>query len=173
MPRWMSPMTSTVKVRNESPSDAAIVYDVIRAAFGREDEARLVQTLHKNGNSAVAVMGVLDDKVVAHCVLAKLVSPKDCLGLGPVSVLPEYQNQGIGKRIIGKTLRQAQASGWNGVFVLGDPDYYERFGFSYEMASTFPAPFPREYFMAKELRPDSLRGRCEPVEYPPAYHELS
>lgn len=61
------------------------------------------------------------------------------------------------------------AAGYDVVFVLGDPRYYSRFGFSSERARSLDFPYPKETFMALELCPGALAGVAGKVVYPPPF----
>ncbi len=67
--------------------------------------------------------------------------------------------------LIREGLARAKRDGWQAVFVLGEPEYYERFGFTAATADKFETEYPKPYFMALELTPHSLSGRTEAVIY--------
>ncbi len=89
------------------------------------------------------------------------------LALAPVSVLPEYQNKGIGKDLIHKALEQAKELGHQSIVVLGHPEYYPKFGFEKASQWGIEASFevPDEAFMAIELYKNSLENVSGIVEY--------
>jgi len=82
-----------------------------------------------------------DKKIIANIVYAKGNlkledgTNRDILIFGPVSVLPEYQNKGYGKKLIEYTMNLAQKLGYNEIVITGNPEYYKRFGF--ESASKY------------------------------------
>jgi putative acetyltransferase len=84
-------------------------------------------------------------------LFSKLTAPFRALGLAPVSVQPKRQNAGIGSRLIRGSLERAKQDGWLGVFVLGEPKYYCRFGFDAALARGFASPYAGPYFMALAL----------------------
>ena len=83
-----------------------------------------------------------------------------------MAVIPTYQRKGIGQLLVRHGLSMLQDMGENIVIVVGHADYYPRFGFSSEAASSLQAPFPRAVFMAMELRKGALAGVEGPVVYP-------
>jgi putative acetyltransferase len=89
-----------------------------------------------------------------------------------VSVLPDRQGTGIGTRLIRAGLERAELGGWQGVFVLGEPDYYRRFGFEQALASGFASPYAGPYLMALALG-GSLPATTGRVDYAPAFQALS
>jgi putative acetyltransferase len=117
------------QIRDEKPEDAAAIRAVVEAAFPQPAEADLVDQLRADGDSVISLVAVDDGKVVGHIVFSKLTAPFRALGLAPVSVLPDRQNAGIGSRLIQAGLDRAVQDGWQGAFVLGEPEYYCRFGF--------------------------------------------
>ncbi len=80
-----------------------------------------------------------------------MAAPFRALALAPVSVMPERQNAGIGSRLIRAGVERAVADGWQGVFVLGEPEYYRRFGFDPALAAGFASPYAGPYFMALSI----------------------
>ena len=84
----------------------------------------------------------------------------EVLGLGPVAVLPLYQKQGIGSRLIRHTIDKARELGYKGIFLYGSPLYYPKFGFVNAVKfdiQTADGENP-DYFMGLELYPNSLKG---------------
>ncbi|MFW6027825.1 MAG: GNAT family N-acetyltransferase [bacterium] len=156
-------------VRAERPDDHAAIFAVTEAAFGRADEARLVDALRTGGDAAISLVAETGGRLVGHVLLSRLVTPEGCLALAPVSVTPERQGRRIGPALIREALARAAAEGYSAVFVLGEPGYYTRFGFSLKTAAAFETEYPKEYFMALELRPAALRHRSGRVVYPGAF----
>jgi predicted N-acetyltransferase YhbS len=102
------------------------------------------------GNIMYSRARVLGSNGAAHEVLC----------LGPVSVLPEYQRQGIGSRLIRESIARARSLGFRGIFLMGNPAYYFRFGFkNAEEFRVFGSDGKsHDYFMGMELTPGSLSG---------------
>lgn len=111
------------------------MYEVHRRAFdGRLDEPRIAARLHAAGKDPVSLVAVVGAAVVAHVVFSPMTldgpgSDFTMVGLGPVGVLPEHQNQGIGSRLIREGLAECRSAGYDAVVLLGAPAYYHRFGF--------------------------------------------
>jgi putative acetyltransferase len=150
------------------------VHSINTAAFGRTDEADLVDSLRAEGVVLASLVAWLEQRIVGHILFSRM-SIETATGsipaaaLAPVAVLPEYQHQGIGGRLIGSGLELLRARGERIVIVLGHPDYYPRFGFSIENARSLESPFPPAAFMAKELIPGALDGIRGKVRYPAAF----
>lgn len=158
-----------MQIRDERRTDQAAIHAVTAAAFGRGDEAALVDALRAGDDAAISLIAEADGRIVGHVLLSKLLAPASSLSLAPVSVMPERQGEGIGSGLIREALARASAAGYAAVFVLGEPGYYRRFGFSLEAAAPFETEYPKEYFMALELRPGALTGLSGRVVYPPAF----
>ncbi|MGP4063169.1 GNAT family N-acetyltransferase [Halobacillus sp. H74] len=85
----------------------------------------------------------------------------------PLSALPQYQKQGIGKDLIDKAIEKARELGYTSVIVLGHPEYYPEFGF--KLASSFEIEAPLEAFRALEIYEGSLHNVSGIVKYPPEF----
>ena len=96
--------------------------------------------------------------------------PRRALGLAPVAVLPRAQRRGAGSQLIAAGLARAAALGYDFVVVLGEPDYYHRFGFAtasrFGLANDYGVDEP---FMALALHADGLRGASGVVSYQPEF----
>ena len=94
------------------------------------------------------------------------------LALAPVGVLPDHQGRGVGSALIHAALERARSKGFDAVFVLGEPAYYRRFGFSVEDARDYESVYAGAFFMIRPLVAGSLptAGR---IEYPPAFADLT
>lgn len=120
----------------------------------------------------------MNKEIVGHILLSKIKINNDnqfaeSLALAPVSVLPEYQNKGIGRLLILEALKKAKELEYNSVVVLGHPEYYPKFGFEKASSWGIKAPFevPEEAFMALELQENALYNISGVVEYPSAFFE--
>ena len=157
---------TAVHLRAERAADRTAVYRLTAAAFGREDEARLVEALRADGDVVISLVAEIERRIVGHVLLSRLENPARCLALAPVCVMPGRQGEGIGSALIREALERARAQGFAAVFVLGEPAYYTRFGFV--PAAPFETEYPRAYFMALALT-DALEAKGGPVVYPAAF----
>lgn len=154
-------------VRPAHAGDAEGVHDLLARAFGREDEAVLVERLRETPAHVPALTLVAD----IHCEVVGFVMLTAAhvateqgdvlvLALAPLAVDPDYQGRGIGSALASAAHDRARILGYPAVFVLGHPAYYARFG--YRPASQFgvrsPFDAPDEAFMALELQPGALEG---------------
>jgi putative acetyltransferase len=129
-----------IRIREESPADAAGIQAVLENAFGKNTEADLVDRLRVNGGAALSLVAEDDGRIVGHALFTTVMlgtrpRPIEGMGLGPLAVLPEFQKRGIGGKLIRDGARRLHEYGCPYIVVLGSPDYYPRFGF--EPASRF------------------------------------
>lgn len=134
-------------IRAEQPEDTAAIGDVVIAAFGRPDEARLVDELRTDGDIAASLVAVLDSKIIGHVLLSKMQAPFHAVALAPLAVHPAYQGQRVGGALMRTAIARARLLGAEAIFVLGDPAYYSRFGFHVEAASGFTSPYAGPHLM--------------------------
>jgi len=121
-------------IREENPGDIPAIRGVNEWAFGRPNEADLVDALRKDRACLLSLVAVQKEKVIGHIFFSPLgvdsISGRhQGAGLAPVSVLPEYQRKRIGTRLIREGLRRLKEKDCPWVVVLGHPGYYPRFGF--------------------------------------------
>ena len=127
------------KIRNEEIKDVDQVREVLKAAFPSDAESKLVDALRANGKAVISLVAFREKQILGHILFSPVTTtpPSDAegIGLAPVAVRPEAQSQVIGSQLIKKGLRLCQELGYLYCVVLGNPEYYHRFGF--ERASNF------------------------------------
>jgi predicted N-acetyltransferase YhbS len=107
-----------------------------------------------------------DSKIIGNIMYskAKVIDTSNAefevLCLGPICVSPNYQNRGIGKLLIAESMRKAKELKFKGIFLMGNPAYYLKFGFinaeAFDIQTSEGKNF--EYFMGFELEENSLKG---------------
>lgn len=143
-------------VRPETPSDIPAIFAVTKAAFDTaphtsHTEPHIVNALRKAGALTVSLVAEIDGVVVGHAAISPVTisdGTPGWFGLGPVSVVPEYQRRGVGSALIRATLGELYERGGAGCVVLGEPGYYRRFGFAPDARLVLPE-VPPEYFQAR------------------------
>lgn len=161
----------SVRIRPEAARDRQGVYALVCAAFGGTEEALLVQALHDARDAEIALVAEAAAGLVGHILFSRLDAPFPALALAPLAVAPGAQGQGVGSALIREGLQRAARAGWRAVFVLGDPAYYQRFGFDSGLAAGFASPYAGEHFMAIALDGPLPAGRGE-LRHPPAFATL-
>jgi putative acetyltransferase len=126
-----------VIIRNETDGDVEAIGELTKAAFAtleisQHNEQFIIERLRADGALSVSLVAEVDGRVVGHVAFSPVTisdGTPGWYGLGPVSVLPERQRQGIGSALIEEGLARLKARGGRGCLVVGHPDYYPRFGF--------------------------------------------
>ena len=160
-------------IRLETPADHAAIRRVMVAAFPAPEEADLVEALRASGDLAISLVVEVHGIVEGAVAFSPMAAPFSALGLAPVAVTPALQGQGLGGALIRAGLEMARGQGVEGVFVLGDPDYYQRFGFSVALAGGFASPYAGAHFMALALQGETLPVLTGRVDHAPAFGALS
>jgi putative acetyltransferase len=169
-------MTESCTIVAESSVQREEIRSVNRAAFGNDMEADLVDALRDGGFGEVSLVALVQGLAVGHIFFSRvtLVTPvgsHEALALAPMAVLPQFQRQGIGTKIMETGLAECRRRGHRIVFVLGHPDFYSRFGFSSASAEQIESPFGGgDAWMALELTPQSLEGVCGRIEFSPPFN---
>jgi putative acetyltransferase len=161
-------------VRRERPEDSATIRLVNEEAFGRRDEADLVDRLRAQGVVLASFVAEVDGRIAGHILFSRMsIETTDksiaAVALAPLAVIPKFQRQGIGTMLTAHGLDWLRGGIEQVVFVLGHPDYYQRFGFSTGKARFIESPFNPKSFMALELKPNALEGIRGKVRYPDAF----
>ena len=150
-------------IRSETANDIAAIKQVTIAAFAdhphsNQTEVAIIDALRTAQGLTLSLVAEIDGQIVGHVAISPITltasqtnSPiKDWYGLGPISVLPPWQNQGIGSALIQAAIKQLAEQGGVGLVVFGSPTYYQRFGFQHILALTYSGG-PAEYFLAQAL----------------------
>jgi putative acetyltransferase len=167
-----------VEVRAARPADAAAIRHVHCAAFPTPAEANLVDALERDGDQMLSLVAVEGGTIVGHILFSRMAVRADegtlaGLGLAPVAVTPDRQDQGIGSALIDAGLQAARSIGTEIVFVLGEPAYHGRFGFDARTAQPFASPYAGPYFQAKALGTPVNTPTSGRADYAPAFADLS
>ena len=153
-------------IRPERESDHEAITAVTEAAFANhpfshQTEQFIVKALRAAGALAVSLVAEVDGRVVGHVAFSPVVvsdgSP-GWYGLGPVSVLPKLQRQGIGTALVREGLSLLRARGARGCVLTGDPGFYQRFGFRNEPELVLDG-IPQVFFLALVLNGPMARGQ--------------
>ena len=124
-------------IRNETSSDIEAISGITIVAFktlaiSNHTEQFIISALRNAGALTISLVAEIDGKIVGHIAFSPVTVSDGATGwygLGPVSVLPEYQKKGIGKSLISEGLSLLKKSGGQGCVLVGHPDYYKRLGF--------------------------------------------
>lgn len=172
-------MAPAITIRAERTGDAAIITDIVRRAYATvpySDHREHLMIDRLRGTDAfvpeLSLLAEIGGEPAGHILMTKASivgggAVVTTLALAPLSVVPEFQRQGVGKRSIGAAHERAAALGFVSVLLVGIPRYYKQFG--YELLSRYPIvlPFeaPADNCMMFQLRPGALNGVAGRVRY--------
>lgn len=166
-------------IRQERSADADAVGELLRAAFGREAEARLVERLRAAAKVTLSLVAEEHDRVLGHVLFSPMAidtaaGERLTLALAPLAVIPAFQRLGIGSALVSAGLARLREMQAARLLVMGEPAYYTRFGFvpasRYGVKSPFPAPDAA--FMALELQPGAFTECAGMARYGPEFDDL-
>lgn len=158
-------------IRSEKPNDFVAITRIHELAFKSEPHSEqtehfIVLALRSAGKLSLSLVAERASQVIGHVAFSPVQFSDGSVGwygLGPVAVLPELQHQGIGKALINCGLASLRSQGASGCVVLGDPNYYGRFGFKHRPDCVFEG-VPAEYFQSLPFGADAAVGKV-------TYHE--
>ncbi|WIO73690.1 N-acetyltransferase [Porticoccaceae bacterium LTM1] len=160
-----------INIRKETNDDIQKIHDVIVSAFLNaphtdHTEQFIVRELRKAGALSLTLVAEVDGEIVGHVALSPVAisdGSTGWYGLGPISVVPDKQGEGIGSQLMLDALAELKKLGAQGCVLLGDPGYYQRFGFK-PIDGLILQGVPAEYFQAALLKGDWPQGEV-------TYHE--
>lgn len=152
-----------ITIREEIASDVPAREALLDRCLGERRTAKSSERLREGRLPAagLALTAERDGAVVATVRLWHVAAAGvPALLLGPLAVAPELQGEGLGKAMMREALWRAACRGHGAVLLVGDAAYYQRFGFSGDVADdlAMPGPVERERFLGLELREGALAG---------------
>jgi putative acetyltransferase len=158
-------------IRSEAPDDGPAIAAVTVAAFrnaahSSHTEQFIVSALRKAGQLSVALVAELQGEIIGHVAVSSVHLSDGTVGwfgIGPISVLPRLQNRGVGSQLMRSALQILKEQGAAGCVLLGEPKFYQRFGFRAEPDIRLP-DVPPEHFLALSFGLTLPRGTV-------SYHE--
>ncbi len=173
---------AAVRIRAEKEKDYKAIRDVTFRAFQNEEEPSLVEAIRESEYfiPELSLVAESNGKIVGHIMFSiiSLVSDEgetEVLSLAPMSVDPDFQMKGVGKKLMEKGLEECRRLGHRIVVVIGHPEYYPRFGFIPARQAGFEVPFdvPDEAFMVIGLDAKALGEYGGMVEFSPPFDGLT
>ena len=158
-------MNQKILIRSETNADVSAINEVTIAAFktleiSNQTEQFIIKALRAANALTISLVAELDGRIVGHIAFSPVTisdGTKNWYGLGPVSVLPEYQQQGIGKALIQEGLSRLKGMNAKGCCLVGHPDYYRQFGFKSVLGLVVDG-VPQEVFFALSFDEHTPRG---------------
>lgn len=143
-----------IQIRPETPADIPAIEAVTLTAFTKADyavtEHFIINALRQTGQLTISLVAEEAGEIIGHVAISPVVISSGAeawYGLGPISVTPARQGQGVGTALMKQALAELRALGAAGCVVLGNPKYYSRFGFQ-AVPSLILSGVPPEYFQA-------------------------
>jgi putative acetyltransferase len=164
-------MGPEIVIRSETEADADAITDVTIAAFrtleiSNHTEQFIIEALRAAKALAVSLVAEMDGRVIGHIAFSPVTisnGTEGWYGLGPVSVLPQHQRQGVGKALIREGLSRLKIMQARGCCLVGHPEYYKKFGFD-NIPELVHEGVPSEVFLALSFDGKTPRGTA-------AFHE--
>ena len=164
-------------IRSEKPSDIEAIAEVTKVAFedqsfSQQTEHFIIRDLRAAGALTISLVTEVDGRVVGHIAFSPVTisdGTTNWHGLGPVSVLPEYQGRRIGTELVIGGLSLLKSMGGKGCALVGLPTYFNRFGFK-NHPRLIHEGIPQEVLVAKSLVGPVPSGT---VEFHQAFKQLS
>jgi len=161
-------MNPKIVIRNETHDDVCAITEVTIAAFktleiSNHTEQFIIEALRAAKALTVSLVAEMDGRVIGHIAFSPVTisdGTPNWYGLGPVSVLPEHQRQGIGKALIHEGLSILRGLNAQGCCLVGHPDYYKRFGFK-NIPGLVHEGVPQEVFLVLSLDGSAPQGIVE------------
>jgi putative acetyltransferase len=161
-------MKPAFSIRNETDADRDAITEVTVSAFktlevSNQTEQFIIEALRAAKALTVSLVAESEDRVVGHIAFSPVTisdGTPNWYGLGPVSVLPEYQRNGIGKALIREGLSRLKQLNARGCCLVGHPDYYRRLGFE-NMPGLVYQGVPPEVFLALTFDGRTPQGTVE------------
>lgn len=152
-------------IRKEQNSDIEAITEITIAAFknhpiSRQTEHFIIDALRLSNALTLSLVAEIEEQIVGHIAFSPIEitdGSSEWYGLGPVSVLPDYQRQGIGKALINEGLSLLKNMGAQGCALVGPPDYYKKFGFK-NYPEMIHEGIPQEVFLALPLNEINPKG---------------
>src|SRR5678816_2073918 len=168
-----------IEIRDAAPQDFPAIHNLNVLAFGNTAEALLVDRLRAANKAVISRVAILDGRVVGHILFSPITVERAQarlrgLGLAPMSVLPEFQNRGIGSSLVRDGLEMCRQRGFELVVVLGHLRFYPRFGFTRAKDHGLDNEYDAlDNFMVIELKEGVLKAVTGLVKYAQEFQDLA
>jgi putative acetyltransferase len=164
-----------MSIRSEGPVDLRAIRAVHEASFPTEGEAQLVDALRAAGRLRVSLVAEEQGEIVGHVALSpvSVLGATDGVGLAPVAVLPAFRRRGVADQLIRQGIADCKQQGCGFIVVLGEPDYYRRFGFKPARCWGLRDEYGGgDAFQVMELRTRAIPADGGDVQYAPEFAAL-
>lgn len=166
-----------MNIRPENKDDKVDIFNLNNHAFGRNNEALLIEKLRDSDRylPELSLVAELEGNIVGHILFSKvLVGEHVLLALAPLALIPGKQRNGIENELMKYGIQKAKDLGYIAIIALGNPYKYKAYGFSKASKYGLLAPWdeiPDEAFMALELQENALDHINGKVDYGKIFNE--
>jgi len=162
-------------IRAETPADAAGIRAIVSAAFAGDQEADLVDDLRRDGDLLLSMVADDSGALVGHIAFSRVwishqARRTPAVSLAPLAVVPDHGRRGIGGALVEAGHAGLRAAGESIIFVLGDPAYYSRFGYTLSAAAAFDCVYGGPHFQALVLT--EVAPKAGAITYAAAFGRL-
>ena len=157
-----------IKIRQVTEADHTNISVLVVTVFRQPSESKLITALRDGGHVAVEMVAEDVGGLVGHICLSRLAAPEGWLALAPLSVRTEAQGRGIGAELVRYAADRARQARFKAVVVVGDPDYYHRFGFVFRGPAKLQSPYPPQYTGLYPIAAETAAAQAQLV-YPEAF----
>jgi len=170
-----APEIGPVSIRMEQPSDAPQIRDLVEASFPGLGEALLVDRLRSDGDLVLSLVAEDGGVVVGYIAFSRIniegaEAPFGAVALAPLAVYSDYQSQGVATQLVREGHACLAFLGETLSVVLGEPQYYGRFGYSNRRVAGFESEYQSPFLMGLSFGAAPWEGR---LVYPPAFGALA
>lgn len=160
-----------VTLRLAEPADRLSISILLDGAFEGQAEAVLVEQLRSHGAMELEMVACQDTGLVGYLAFSRLEAPEGWIALAPLAVRYDRREKGIGSRLVQEGLDILRQRHVPAVAVLGDPEFYHRFGFSLEAAEYLHSVYPAANFLLYPLA-EGIAGTSHEVLYPRPFRDV-
>lgn len=169
-----------IAIRPAGAADVAAIDALLRTSFPHPEEADLVRDLCIAGDMVLTLVADDEDSdtlagaiVFSRMAVTVAGTPVPAVALAPLAVAPPYRRQGVAEALVGAAHERLEAAGVVLSFVLGDPEFYGRFGYDAALARNFASPYAGDYFLGLPLQGGLVPcGVREAAHHAPAFAKL-
>lgn len=162
-------------IRTEAPADILAVDRLLKSAFETETEADLVMRLRENGRRTLSLVACNDEgEVVGHVMFSPVTLNGEDLNwqcLAPLAIKADYRRQGLAAELVKEGLESLKEFGYPACVVLGEPEYYSRFGFEASEKYSFCCQWEASAgaFQVLALAENEFTDRSGRIEFSPEF----
>lgn len=160
-------------IRPATSADTSSIATCVLSAFDNVDEVKLIQQIGTDGDTLLELVFELVGTMVGHVLISKLtlgqVPQLSCGAVAPFSVHADFQSRGIGSKLMREAISESKTIGLDVLCLLGDPGYYQKFGFR---ESHLRSDYEPRYFQHLELTAGCLQDVEAKAVYARAFASL-